>query len=51
VLQKIVTMASGDTAIVFEIFGIAQTLFESYQVIVATTSSHACTYDYQIEVA
>jgi hypothetical protein len=51
ILQKSVTMATGDTAIVFEIFAIAQTAFQSYQVLVGTTSSHTCTYDYQIEVA
>ena len=51
IIQKAVTVLSTDTAIVFEVFGIAQVKFESYQVVVGTSSSHTCTYDYQIEIA
>jgi hypothetical protein len=51
IIQKAVTVLSTDTAIVFEVFGISQVKFESYQVVVSTTGNRTCTYDYQIEIS
>jgi hypothetical protein len=51
IINKQITALSSDVTFCCELFGTAQTTFESYQVTVTTTSNHTLTYDYQIEMA
>jgi hypothetical protein len=51
IIQKSITMATGDASLQFVMHGISQTLFRSCKLTVTSTGSHAFTYDAIIDVA